>query len=288
MNSVAPDGSTPLLQAVRSGDRELVEILTKAGADTNHAGANGETSLHLAARRGVAEIAFLLVDAGGDVNRGNAQGVQPIVLALEEGHEDVARVYAGTGDGPLFSPRELRSRDAIGRTPLLNAAMLGLHRYLKRLIADGSELEARDNENCTALILAAANNQSESVQILLDAGADLEATDKEGSTALTHAAWRGHLKLLKMFIARGAKVDTTRGPEKLTPLMGAASTGNLEVVRALLDAGADPNAKSASGKMARDFAEAASYRRIAKLLAEAESQPARRPQRGPGAARARP
>ena len=84
---------------------------------------------------------------------------------------------------------------------------------------------------------------------------------------------RGYLKLLKMFIARGAKVDSTRGAEKLTPLMGAAATGNIEVVKALLDAGADPTVKSADGKVARDFAEAANFRRIARLLAEAESQP---------------
>ena len=111
VNSVAPDASTPLLQAVRGGDRELVEILIKAGADTNHAGANGETSLHLAARRGDAEIAFLLVDAGGDVNTRPTRRANGRSCSRSKKTTRTWRASTRARATPLFSARELRTRD---------------------------------------------------------------------------------------------------------------------------------------------------------------------------------
>jgi hypothetical protein len=128
----------------------------------------------------------------------------------------------------------------------MQAAVLGMHRYVKVLIEDGSEIDARDDEGATALLLATAINHFETAEQLLNAGADIDAADIEGATPLTQAAWRGYVKLLKLLIARHASLDPLHGEQKLTPLMNAALAGNLEVAKVLLS-GADPTPRRPDG-----------------------------------------
>src|SRR5262249_19713350 len=153
------------------------------------------------------------------------------------------------------------------------AANLGLRRYAKAQIDAGADVNAQDDEGSTPLILAVVGNHSEAAEELLKAGADIDAADHEGSTALTHAAFRGYVKSLGMLVSRHANVDPLRGPQKLTPLMGAASAGNIEVAKLLLAAGADPAKKSSDGHTARQLAESGGFRRVAALLDEAEHAP---------------
>ena len=106
-------------------------------------------------------------------------------------------------------------------------------------------------QGCSGLILAILLGRYEIAQLLIEQGADIHFTRSDlqgnfhsgrGQTALWWAANHGHLPLAESLIQRGAFVDT---PDHFggTPLTTAASTGQLEMVRYLVNQGADIHAK---------------------------------------------
>jgi len=95
-----------------------------------------------------------------------------------------------------------------------------------------------------ALLRAIVQQQPERVAILLDQGVSPEAASGEGEyrgkTALMWAAETGQVDVLRMLLQYGAVVD--RGNAKGgTALMYAAVAGRTDAIRALVEAGADPN-----------------------------------------------
>ena len=82
------------------------------------------------------------------------------------------------------------------------------------------------------------------VRTLLKQGADVSAALGDGMSALHWAAERGDLAMAEMLIYGGANVEAVTRIGHYTPLHLAAKTGSGPVVRALLKAGANANAKS--------------------------------------------
>jgi ankyrin repeat protein len=98
---------------------------------------------------------------------------------------------------------------------------------------------------------AARNGHTEVVNSLLDAGADANLRDcaSNGWTALIHAIHKNQNQAARVLIGRGADVNARAGhcEETLiedgpTPLLFAAGSDNTEIVKALLEKGADPYA----------------------------------------------
>jgi ankyrin repeat protein len=69
----------------------------------------------------------------------------------------------------------------------------------------------------------------------------VELTDASGNTALMLAAYHGHADTVAALVQRGAIVDALNDRGQ-SPLAGAVFKGEDEVVRTLLEAGADPDA----------------------------------------------
>jgi ankyrin repeat protein len=115
------------------------------------------------------------------------------------------------------------------------------------LIAAGANLEVR-LDGFPPLISAIIYGNIDIVYMLIEAGADVHAEDRSdflgaGSTALWWAARRGDIEVISLLLAKGAKVDK-RSIEGWTPLFAAAHYNKPDAVRALLDAGADIDAKT--------------------------------------------
>jgi len=100
--------------------------------------------------------------------------------------------------------------------------------------------------------------------------------DREGNTPLLVAAERGWDAGVTALIAKKANVNLANSGG-VTPLIRAVQVHDIEIVRALLDAGADPDkADFGGGLSARDYArQEARYPQIAKLLADAPKVKAR-------------
>jgi ankyrin repeat protein len=149
------------------------------------------------------------------------------------------------------------------RTALQVASETGQLAMVAALLAAGADLDATNNRGRTALAFAAMHEHMDIAEALVNAGADVNQHDglsaatiaayegavdvpdylcrlpqAEPSAHIAAAVWLDDVELVRGFIARGANVEET-DCDGSTCLMVAARDGDIEVVRALLEAGAD-------------------------------------------------
>lgn len=183
------------------------------------------------------------------------QGFGPDVdMLLREGGSFVQTTSTATVEGDnglltravLEADVDLTMTDQHGWTPLYRAAGLGCTEIAKCLVKKGAPLNDGDRDRRTPLYAAALQGYHETVAWLLDAGADHTVTNRaSGSTPLHIAAYRGQLEATKV-LAACADLDC-RNKDGWTPLFFAAYYGFQEIVKFLLDAGADPCAENHDG-----------------------------------------
>jgi ankyrin repeat protein len=123
-----------------------------------------------------------------------------------------------------------------GATPLMRAA--GNLKKTRLLIERGANVNAKSIFGRTALLIAATYpGNSATVRLLLDKGADIKDVDQFGETCLTSAAKRGDAEMVKLLIEAGADLAAGGRP----PLVWAAEEGNVATLQVLLDHGAGKN-----------------------------------------------
>jgi ankyrin repeat protein len=116
---------------------------------------------------------------------------------------------------------------------LINAADKGDVAAVKALLEQGVYIHAQDSEGRCALVAAAYKNHLEIVDLLIAAGADVNMKDNTLQSAYLISTSDGFLELLKKTLAAGADVlctDSYNG----TGLIRAADRGHVEIVRELL------------------------------------------------------
>ncbi len=130
-------------------------------------------------------------------------------------------------------------------TPLYNAVWRGHVSIVKFLISKGANLNATNfGIKQPALFKACANGSFELVKILVEAGADINIKDSEGTTPL-YAVFGGDVsQIIPYLISKGADANELIGQPGYSALHNACRQGYLNVVKALVDAGADINKKT--------------------------------------------
>lgn len=101
-------GWTPFMLSVANGDREIVDLFLRYGADVNVVNNLGRSALNFASRYGFLDLVEKLVFAGADIN-GSVGGYNgsPLMAAIENRHEDVAMFLIEIGaDVGLVGPRD--------------------------------------------------------------------------------------------------------------------------------------------------------------------------------------
>ena len=101
---------------------------------------------------------------------------------------------------------------------------------------------------------AASRGDVEAVRSLLQRGIDVQTAQADGMTALHWAAMRSDVDLAETLLYAGANLEATTRIGQHTPLHVASRSGQPGVLRALLEAGADPHALTASGATALHLA----------------------------------
>ena len=252
-------GVTSLLMASARGHGALVERLLAGGADPNRALASGETALMAAARAGSLAAVDALLDAGARVNATEStRGQSALMWAVANRHPAITRALLEHGADIGARSRTRRRVYNMGGSRSAGSASRGI--ALEEVVEGGS----------TALLFAARSGDLESARLLVAAGADVHDTAADGNTALNVAAHSGHGSLAAFLLAEGA--DPNAAPLGYTALHAAVLRGalrdrgvanddpgaGLPFVRALLEHGADPNARLLKGTPVRrwshDFA----------------------------------
>src|SRR5262249_16279494 len=140
-------------------------------------------------------------------------------------------------------------------TRIVDAAMNHDKDAVRSLIKQAVDVNGSQGDGMTALHWAALNGDAEMVQMLLYAGANVKAATRLGAyTPLFMAAKTRHAAIIETLVKAGGDPKTAASTG-VTALMMAASSGNPDAAKYLLDHGADPNAKETErGQTALAFA----------------------------------
>ncbi len=245
--AAANGASTALVEAARNQDKEALRTLLKQKIDVNAAEPDGTTALHWAAHWNDSESVDLLLKAGAIPKLANRYGA----------------------------------------TPLSEAAAYASGAVVERLLkagADPNTISTTQGE--TVLMTAARAGNEDAVKTLLDHGAYVDARETyRGQTAAMWAAAEGHAGVIRLLAAHGADLNVrsldhdTRPPkiEAGTPLAPifrgglsalhyASRQGEIEAVKALLDAHADINQQDSDGNTALVLAILNAHYDLAELL----------------------
>ncbi|HEV2985866.1 MAG TPA: ankyrin repeat domain-containing protein [Vicinamibacterales bacterium] len=284
-NSADPVGETSLMTAARVGELDAVRLLLDRGAVVDAKDPEFEqTALMIAVRENHSEVVRLLVDRHADVNAKTRTGrTPPWVLPNSVpgfGH-GVGIVRGGLPD------RGSRYLIPGSLSPLLYAARDGRLASARILVAAGASLEQADANGITPLLMAIANNHIELARFLIDRGANVNTIDWYGRTPLWAAVETRNmdvdnatfengvdrapvLELIQVLLDRGVDPNSrTKETPPIrrqmlrvtgslswvdftgqTPFLLASLSGDVTVMRLLLEYGADPNISTFGGTTA--------------------------------------
>jgi ankyrin repeat protein len=277
VNARDRDGSTPLIEAAVRGTLDLVTLLTERGADVNARTKKGLTPLGAVAYRAsvdeaeLLQIAEYLMNEGADTNfHPHDAGLTPLMHAAQRKRPKLVKLLIERGaavnarsrcpktmhllpvlDCPFGPGPVTHDKPKQGRTS--GGSFWTSHRTQVRrwLITAGSSISKTFDDGVTPLMLAVDTYDLESVRVLIAAGADVNAKTTSNRKTALHGAV-GY-EFMKTLIQHGADVNAQTSVGG-TPLMCAASTGEVDRCKLLVDHGANVNIRSRDGYTALDLA----------------------------------
>jgi ankyrin repeat protein len=279
-------GVGPASLAAENGNPAILERLLQAGVYADHSLPGGETLLMTAARTGEPETVRTLLAHGADPNlREMTRGQTALMWAAAHNNAAAIQVLAEQGadinaktDNPSPSPgRTFAYAPPTGFTPLMFAVRAGHIDATRVLLDAGADVNGIVSDGQSALVVAAANANWELAAYLLDHGADvtqagagwnaLHQTVRTrrmnvgfGTPGPFSSGTLDSIDLIRMLLAAGVDVNVrmTRNGMRdgqrnrfnrlgATAFMLAAKVTDVEVMRLLLEAGADPTIPTADG-----------------------------------------
>lgn len=226
--------STPLMIASSYGHYDIAKALIDNGALVNLRAGDGFNALMEAVRTGNIEIAKLLIEHNSDINIKNKDGKNMIMIACEKGNEEMFNLL-------IENNADINEKSSWGASALIYASEKGNINIMQYLIDNGIDVngKADDNGDTPLLWAVTGENPYEASKLLIENGADINATNDSGVAPATILA-ASTPKVVKLLKDNGADLDT-KFLDYYPPIAIAAGAGNLEIVKALVENGADVN-----------------------------------------------
>ena len=260
-------GVTPIFLACANGNAAMIQLLLDSGADPNTVDPAGETALMTAAKVGDVASVRVLADAGAKIDtRDPAFQQTALMMAVRENRTEVVRflverhadVNAQTRTGQ--APGWVLPNSVPGFGHGIGIVRGGLPERGSRYTIPGS---------LSPLLYAARDGRLEAARILVSAKADLELADPNGITPLLMAVTNNQIKVARYLIDQGAQINVSDWYGR-TPLWAAVEVRNmdvdnglfengvdreppLELIKVLLDKGANPNPRTKESIPIRRF-----------------------------------
>ena len=246
-NSGAPDSKstvklgTDLLGASISGNLKAVHAHIATGTDLDQRTQDGQnfTPLILAVTFGHDVVAKVLIDAGADVNLQQIDGSTALIVAASMGHPEIVKALLKYGADPNI--RNKTGQTALDVVSVTWEESKGMYDHIGSVLAPfGLKM---DYER----IKAARPVCAQILEIHGGQNAPKEAAHPP-ITDIFGAIMYEDLAATKKFIGEGVDVNASEPKKGDTPLHLAVLVCNIEIVRTLITAGANVNAKNKKGE----------------------------------------
>lgn len=291
---------TGLIRAAERGHALVVGRLLQADIDRDHVNRIGYQAIHEAIWLGKDSRSYhdtirVLVAGGVQLNRRSAhEGLTPLQMALRRGYSATEAVLRAALDPPeipdpeaallraarigdpdlaalaLRAGADIEARDSRQRTPLLLAATNDRVAVARLLVALGADPDALDDRHDTPWLVTGVTGSVAMLEALLPAGPDLRIRNRFGGTSLIPASERGHVDYVERVLQTDIDVNHVNdlGWTALLEavILGDGGPQHQQIVRLLLDAGADPTIADNDGRTARQHARTRGHAKIADLL----------------------
>ncbi len=263
------NGSAPpavsLNDAIVTRDGGAVKAHLDAGTDVNVADANGITPLIVAVTSGQRDLVQLLLSAGADINARGPEERTALIYAIQAEHREMA-LFLLEQEGV-----DLEARESHGSTPLVEAVIYRQMQVAEALLENGANVNGLGPVGRTALHCIAPRLDVEMLRWLLERGANPDARDLDGATPLHHAAFfpapadifegRDVESALHPLLESTSDINAVNNIGQ-TPLHIAALWADPWLIKALLDAGADPLAMDRAGYSPVCYSAGGEYARL--------------------------
>ena len=250
------DGCTALMFACSEGHIKVVELLLNAQADPNIQDSNRSrcTALMIACLIGHIKVVELLLNKRADPNIQHSDGCTALMFACSEGHFKVVELLLDRKANPNI-------QDSDGCTALMLASQDGYPQIVELLLKENADPNIQNTNGHTALRFANQNGHFQTVELLLNHHANPNIRDMHGYTELHFAVFgsmkrnskfrflftemtgtvEDYIKIIQLLIGQSSIDIDAMNYASTTSLMCASFSGCTEVIKLLLDAGANPN-----------------------------------------------
>ncbi len=275
---------TALAFATERGHLEIAKMLIDAGANINAIDDENNTCFSKTAENGNIEIAKLLIDHGVNIASVDDVGRTPFQYAAENGHANIVKLLIDNGVKIIYEngkTNELIYAAENGHTEIVKmilemdvhptawhcekalyyACENGYSKIVKLLVDYGTKPNIKDND--IEIVRAVMLDNRDKVHSLIEARANINA--KYNYNICYLAVSLGYSDMLQIFIDLSIKIDINKNDL----LIKAISNNHFEVMKILLDNGANASAKDKDGKTALMLAIQCSNIDMIKLLLKA-------------------
>jgi len=255
-----------LLECIKKGDVENLNLLLKAGISGNVKGENDTPALILAINQNKSDLVRAFLDRNIDINVKSAAGISPLQAAAEINNFEIIKML-------IEKKAAINVQDANGTSPLMIACDKSNIEIVKLLIEKGANLSLKNNKGETSMTLAKTENIKE---LLIKAAA---AVTKPGQQNVSGAALnpiqitaiekmspaeakkqlenlkiayndnrfvesvtKNEAEITLLFIKAGMHPNI-KNSDGINTLMEAAKNGNLDIAKLLIEKGANVNSR---------------------------------------------
>ena len=237
---------TPLSDACYEGYTKTAEALLAGGADADALGPYEEETALWFPTADVPNIACVRTLLKYNANPNHRHFKPPLMIQIAEMNHD-SEIIIPVCDALRQGIRsiDINTTNDAGETALLIASFYGNLGLVVWLLANGADPDVLDRKNKSALFHAISKNHVDTVAALLNKGARVDVAHNAGKDPLLFLALRNP-EMVRLLVEAGADVNLANSAGT-APINLATAHGDREVVEKLIDKGADINYEESNG-----------------------------------------